>query len=50
MRQTIAVALFFIAAGMIFMLILPSNFLGILIILLFLLISYNLYFCGKGKF
>ena len=47
MKQAIAVALFFIAVGMALMLLLPSDFLGILLIILFLLISYNFYCCNK---
>ncbi len=43
MRQAIAVALFFIAIGMILMMLLPNLFLGILIVILFLLLSYNFY-------
>ena len=43
MRQAIAVALFFIAIGMVIMMLLPNLFLGILFVLLFLLISYNFY-------
>lgn len=42
-RQAIAVALFFIAIGMVIMMLLPNLFLGILFVLLFLLISYNFY-------
>lgn len=45
MRRLIGFALFFIAVGMTIMIFIPSLFVGILIILICLLISYQLFCC-----
>lgn len=45
MRKLIGFILFWIAVGMIIMLFLSSEFIGVLLILLCLIIGYNLFCC-----
>lgn len=45
MKKIIGFILFWIAIGMLFMLIISNTFWGVIIIALLLLIGYNLYFC-----
>lgn len=45
MKKVIGFALFFVAAGMLIMLLLPSTFLGIVLMMLCLIVGYNL-FCS----
>ncbi|HIZ06538.1 MAG TPA: hypothetical protein IAA08_01225 [Candidatus Eubacterium avistercoris] len=47
MKEMIGFILFWVAAGMILMMLMPNIFVGIIIIALFLIIGYNLYCCGK---
>lgn len=42
-KQLIGFILFWIAVGMLFMLFMPNNFVGILLAAAFILIGYNLY-------
>ena len=44
MRRVIGFALFFIAVGMVTMMLLQNVFVGVLIVFLFLLLGYN-FFC-----
>lgn len=45
MRRVIGFAIFFIAVGMIVAMFLPSTFVEVLMILIFLLLGYNLFCC-----
>ena len=45
MKKVIGFALFFIAVGMLIMLMLPNAFVGLVLILICLIVGYNL-FCG----
>lgn len=45
LKQLVGFILFWIAVGMLFMLFMPNNFVGVLIAAGFLLLGYNLY-CG----
>ena len=45
-KQLIGFILFWVAVGMLFMLFICSNFVGILIAEAFMLLGYNLY-CGR---
>lgn len=45
MKRVIGFALFFIAVGMLIMMLLPNTFWGIILILGFLLLGYQLFCC-----
>ena len=44
MRKVIGFALFFVAIGMVTMMLLPNVFVGVLLVFVFLLLGYN-FFC-----
>lgn len=43
LKQLVGFILFWIAVGMLFMLFMPNNFVGVLVAAGFLLLGYNLY-------
>ncbi len=45
MRKVIGFALFFIAIGMVLMMFLQNLFVGILLVIAFLLLGYNFFCC-----
>ena len=45
MRTVIGFAMFFIAIGMILMMLLSSTFVGVLLVIAFLLLGYNFFCC-----
>lgn len=45
MRKVIGFAMFFIAIGMMLMMMLPNIFVGVLLIIAFLLLGYNFFCC-----
>ena len=45
MRKVIGFAMFFIAIGMILMMFLSSTFVGVLLVIAFLLLGYNFFCC-----
>jgi len=45
MRRVIGFAMFFIAIGMILMMMLPNIFVGVLLVIGFLLLGYNFFCC-----
>ena len=45
MRRVIGFALFFVAVGMVLMMILPNLFVEILFVMAFLLLGYNFFCC-----
>ncbi len=45
MRKVIGFAMFFIAIGMILMMLLSSTFVGVLLVIAFLLLGYNFFCC-----
>ena len=42
-KQLVGFILFWIAVGMLFMLFMPNNFVGVLVAIAFMLLGYNLY-------
>lgn len=45
MRKVIGFAMFFVAIGMILMMLLPNLFVGTLLVIAFLLLGYNFFCC-----
>lgn len=45
MRRVIGFALFFVAVGMVIMMLLPNIFVGIIFVIAFLLLGYNFFCC-----
>ncbi len=45
MRRVIGFALFFMAVGMVIMMLLPNLFVEILFVIVFLLLGYNFFCC-----
>lgn len=47
LKELIGFVLFWIAAGMMLMILMPNTFVGILVIAAFLFLGYNLYCCKR---
>lgn len=45
MRRVIGFALFFVAMGMVIMMLLPNIFVGVVLVIIFLLLGYNMFCC-----
>lgn len=45
MKKVIGFIAFWIGVGMLFMLLIPNNFVGVIIMILLLILGYNLYYC-----
>lgn len=46
MKKIVGFIAFWIAVGMLLMLIIPNQFLGVIIMVLLIFLGYNLYYCG----
>ena len=46
-RELVGFILFWVAAGMLFMLLIPVTIVGVLLIIAFLILGYNLYCCKR---
>lgn len=45
MKRVLGFALFFVALGMIIMMLLPNLFWGVIVVIILLLVGYNLFCC-----